>query len=219
MLSGEGNENGICRCFAGLQRETSRNFLVTLFLEEMLYVFSFTFFSLSLIFTLHWWPLAFLILSPPLQNFHVVLPTKKCLLCFLSLALDLCRPFSRWASLACRLLSLFLCLSLALYSKFVDMTIYLSLILKTTLIQRQFPLSVFVFIDSFVVSALQDTGSYAISLQNNLELRLGCHTCWLSYFVLVCLWCGRTVARCTVTWLPNFLGWIDLLKPFVLRYD
>ena len=87
------------------------------------------FFSLPLIFSLHWWPLAFLILSPPLQNFHVVLPTKKCLLCFLSLALDLCRPFSRWASLACRLLSLFLCLSLALYSKFVDMTINLSLIL------------------------------------------------------------------------------------------
>ena len=23
-----------------------------------------------------WWPLAFLIFSPPLQNFHVVLPTK-----------------------------------------------------------------------------------------------------------------------------------------------
>ena len=87
------------------------------------------FFSLPLIFSLHWWPLAFLILSPPLQNFHVVLPTKKCLLCFLSLALNLCRPFSRWASLACRLLSLFLCLSLALYSKFVDMTINLSLIL------------------------------------------------------------------------------------------
>ena len=38
---------------------------------------------------------AFLILLPPLQNFHVVLSTKKCLLCFLSLALDLCRPFSR----------------------------------------------------------------------------------------------------------------------------
>ena len=35
------------------------------------------FFSLPLIFTLHWWPLAFLILSPPLQNFHVVLPTEN----------------------------------------------------------------------------------------------------------------------------------------------
>ena len=116
----------LCRCFTRLQRETSRNFLVTRFMAEMSYVFSFTFFSLALIFTLHWWPLAFPILSSPLQNFHVVLPTKKCLLCFLSLALDLCRPFSRWASLACRLLSLFLCLSPALYSKFVDITICLN---------------------------------------------------------------------------------------------
>ena len=41
---------------------------------------------------------------------------KKLLLCFLSIALDLCRPFSRWVSLACRLLSLFFCLALALYS-------------------------------------------------------------------------------------------------------
>ena len=110
------------------------------------------FFSLPLIFTLHWWPLAFLILSPPLQNFHAVLPTKKCMFCFLSLALNPCRPFSCWASLACRSLSLFLCLSLALYSKFVNMTIYLSLILQTIRIEKQFPLSVFVFIDSFVVS-------------------------------------------------------------------
>ena len=36
-----------------------------------------TFFHCPLIFTLHWWPLAFPILSPSLQNFHVVLPTKK----------------------------------------------------------------------------------------------------------------------------------------------
>ena len=86
------------------------------------------FFSLPRTFTLHWWPLAFLILSPPLQNCHVVLPTKKFLLCFLSLALHICRPLSRWALLACRLLSLFLCLSLALYSKFVDI-INLTLIL------------------------------------------------------------------------------------------
>ena len=139
----------------------------------MLYVFSFTFFSLPLIFTLHWWPLAF----------HI---------CFFSLALDLCRPFSRWASLACRLLSLFLCLSLALYSKFVDMTINLSLLLWTTRIQKQFPLSFFIFIDSLVVSTLQDAGGYAISRQNNFEFDLGCHTCWLSYFTFVHLWCGRS---------------------------
>ena len=79
----------LCRCFAWLQRETSRNFLVTCFMEEMSYVFSFTFFSLLLIFTLHWWPLAFLILSLPLQNFHVVFPTKKCLLCFWSNLVEL----------------------------------------------------------------------------------------------------------------------------------
>ena len=71
MLSGEGNENGekttigliskkkkknfsctfLCRCFARPQRETSRNFLVTLFMEEMSYLLLFTFFH-SLIFTL-----------------------------------------------------------------------------------------------------------------------------------------------------------------------
>ena len=57
------------------------------------------------------------------------------------------------------------------------MTVNLSLILKTTRIQKQFPLSVFVFIDYLVVSALQDDGGYAISRQNNLELHLGRHTC------------------------------------------
>ena len=33
--------------------------------------------------------------------------------------------------------------------------------------------------------------------------------------MLVCLWCGgkvgRSVDQCTVTWLPNFLRWIDFL--------
>ena len=75
MLRGEGNENSertttalinkiatlhsstlfctfLCRCFAQLQCETSRNFLVTRFMEEITYVFLFTFFLLSLIFTL-----------------------------------------------------------------------------------------------------------------------------------------------------------------------
>ena len=61
-----------------------------------------------------------------------------------------------------------LCLSLALYSKFVDMTINLSL-------KKQFPL--FGFIDSLAASALQEAGGYAISRKNNLELSLGFHTC------------------------------------------
>ena len=105
-------------------------------MEEMSYVFSFTFFSLPLIFTLHRWRLAFLILSPPLTNFHVVLPTKNVSFVFYlsffffflttttTVALFLVE--FRWPT---RPLSLFLCLSRALYSKFVDMTINLSLIL------------------------------------------------------------------------------------------
>ena len=67
MLSGEGNENDekttigvirkkatlhvqhtfctfLCRCLARLQRETSRTFLVTRFVEEMSYVFLLIFF-------------------------------------------------------------------------------------------------------------------------------------------------------------------------------
>ena len=69
----------LCRCFARLQRETSRNFLVTRCMEEMSYLFLFTFFSLRRSFSpcMHWWPLAFLTFSPPLQIYHVVLPTKK----------------------------------------------------------------------------------------------------------------------------------------------
>ena len=144
--------------------------------------------------------------------------------CFLSLALALCRSFSRWASLACRLLSLFLCLSLSLYSKFVDMTINLSLILQTTRIHKQFPLSIFVFIDSLVVSASQDAASFAISRQNYLELHLGCHTCWLRYFTLLCPWCGRTVGRAyghvinkisRMSRLPHFLRYGAKLARFV----
>ena len=95
MLSGEGNENGekttkkklldvqhtffctfLCRCFTRLQRETSRNFLVTRFMEEISYSFLFTLFFHCRSFS-PWWPLAFLIFSPPLKNFHVVLPTKN----------------------------------------------------------------------------------------------------------------------------------------------
>ena len=38
-------------------------------------------------------------------------------------------------------------------------------------------LNTLVFIDSFVVSALQDAGGYVISRQNNLKLHLGYHTC------------------------------------------
>ena len=87
------------------------------------------FFSLPLIFTLHCWPLAFLIFVNAATTFSCCSSNKKCLLCFFISRSRSLSSFSCWASLACRLLSLFLCLSLALYSKFVDMTINLSLIL------------------------------------------------------------------------------------------
>ena len=53
-----------------------------------------------------------------------------------------------------------------------------------------------------------------------VKITSSCHTCWLSYFMLVCLWCGRTVGRCTVTWLTNFLGRVvvyHIFLPIVLR--
>ena len=99
MLSREGNENGekanigllwkksnfaraahflctfLCRCFARLQRETSRNFLVTRFMEEMSYVFLFTFFPLSLIFTQVAASISHFLTAA--TKFHVVPPTKN----------------------------------------------------------------------------------------------------------------------------------------------
>ena len=61
----------LCRCFARLQRETSRNFLPTRFMEKMSYVFLFTFFHCRSFSPRC--PLSFLIFSPPLQNFMLFL--------------------------------------------------------------------------------------------------------------------------------------------------
>ena len=69
------------------------------------------------------------VVTAAITKFSCRSSNKKVSFVFLSLALDLCRPFYRWASLACRLLSRFLCLSLArLYSRFVGTPINLSLI-------------------------------------------------------------------------------------------
>ena len=109
MLSSKGNENGekttigliskkatlqhtflictfLCHCFAQLQRETSRNFLVTYFMKEISYVILHTFFFTATHF--HLWPLAFLIFSMPLQIFHVVLQQRMSPLFFISLQLS-----------------------------------------------------------------------------------------------------------------------------------
>ena len=171
MLSGEDNENGekttirsnqqkrnvaraahffctfLCHCFARLQRETSRNFVVTRFMEEMSNVFLFTLFSPPLIFTLvvasisHFLtastkfscctykkmsPLFFISRSSPLSfffqlNFAGLSPTSSFSLSFSFSIFQICGH---------------------------DSEINLSLILETTRVQTQFLLSVFFFIDS-----------------------------------------------------------------------
>ena len=117
---------------------------------------------------------------------------------FLSLALDLCCPFSRLASLACRLLSLFLCLSLAPYSKLWTWRwIYCKLnTFKITQTQKQLPLSVFVFIDSLAFSALLDAGGYAISRQINSScIWVAIPVDWVILHWEACGADGRVVAR------------------------
>ena len=109
---------------------------------------------------------------PAAPKFYVVTPTKNVSFCFFSLPLAPFLVELRWSV---ALLSLFLCFSLSLYSKFVDMTINLSLILQRTRIQKHFPLAVFVFIDYLVVSASQDADGHTLSRQNNLAFGIGLH--------------------------------------------
>ena len=120
MLSGEGNEKGektaigliskksnfaraahffrtfLCRCFARLQHDTSGNFLVTLFLEEISYLFLFTFFITARSFSPSL-PRAFLILITTATKFSCCSSNKKCLLFFF---ISRSRPLSPFFSLS-----------------------------------------------------------------------------------------------------------------------
>ena len=119
------------------------------------------------------WPLAFLIFSPPLQNFMLFLQQKMSPLFFLSRS----SSFSRWASLACRLT--FFC-SLSFSFSIFKICGHDNKSRLNTLdnrIQKQFPLSVFVFIDSLVVSASQDAGGHTLSRQWHLAYRFTCSGC------------------------------------------
>ena len=49
------------------------------------------------------------------------------------------------------------------------------------------------------------------------ELHLGCHTCLLSYFTLVCLWCGRTVGRSVGVRSRDYQIVYHIFLPMVLR--
>ena len=108
MLSGKGNENGDKATIGLISKKatlhTQHTFFVHFF-AVVLHDYNVKLPETSLLHVL-WrkfraspmWPLAFLILSPPLQNFHVVFPsttTKKCRLCLLSLAIAVCCSFAR----------------------------------------------------------------------------------------------------------------------------
>ena len=117
------------------------------------------------------------------------LPTKKCLLCFF---ISRSRSLSPFFSLS-----------------FAGLPPTLNTDTETI------SASVFVFIESSAAYVLQDVGGYAISRQNNLVLHLGCHTCWLSYFTLVCLQCGRTVSRSVYGHVITKFSWMGRLPHFL----
>ena len=59
-----------------------------------------------------------------------------------------------------------------------------------------------------------DTLFWQLSIDHNIDVQYVCNISFpvLPNRALVSPWCGRTDGRCTVTWLPNFLGWVDLLS-------
>ena len=132
-------------------------------MEGMSYVLLFTFFFTAAHFHLALVAASISHFLINAKNFSCFFPNNKMSpLFFISHSRSLLPFFSMsFAGLLPTLSFSLLCLSV--YSKFVDMTINLSLILLTTRMQKQFLLSVFVFIDSLAVSALQDAGGFAIS--------------------------------------------------------
>ena len=132
------------------------------------FMFVFIILSLPLIFTFvvaPCWPLAFVIFSPPLWNFHFFFQQVSSPL--FSIALS--SPFS---------------------------VIFVSVNKKIS--SQKTPLCCFFFLSN-------SPAAMHFLPNKNFELHLGYHTCWLSYYILVCLWCGRAAAGGrTVTWLTKF---------------
>ena len=130
-------------------------------------------------------------------NFHVVFPTKNVSIVFCPSLLHSVAIFLvelRWT------VANFLCLSVFVFLYISNLWTWQLTYAKNLTTRNNF---------SFV-SASREAGAYAISRQNNLELHLGCHICWLSYLTLLCLWSGRTVGRSyghVIT--KNVFGWVD----------
>ena len=158
-----------CRCCARLLRKTSRNFLVTRFMEGMSDVFLFTLFFHCRSFS-PWWPLA-----SRRYKISFCSSDRNCLLLFFSLSRYLLFSLS-FANLSPYFL-FFSVFPFFYIPNLWTLQLILSLILKKkkTRIQKHFPLSVFVFIDSLVVSASQDAGGHTLSCQNNLTFGIGLH--------------------------------------------
>ena len=130
---------------------------------------------------------------------------------FLQLQEILFFSFSRWVSPACRPLYF------SLYSKFVDMTINLSFenTLDNTDTEK---ISAFRFHLYWLFSCLFFTrrGWLCDFPPKKTRVAFGLPYCWLSYFTLVCLWCGRTVGRAyghVITKIDN-----QIFLPMVLRF-
>ena len=164
----------------------------------MSYVFLFTFFfSLSLIFILVAASISHFLTAA--TKFHVVPPTKSVFFVFFSLALAL---FFCWASLACRPTFSFSIFQICGH----DNNINLSLILyKTTRIRKHVSISVFVFIDSSVVSASQEAAGQTLSGQNNLTSGIRLHE--------VCVRTGGRTLRHNQIILA-FIGYQENVQPF-----
>ena len=129
---------------------------------------------------------------------------------FRLLSLALCRSLSRWAWLACRLLSRFLCLSLSLYSKLEDIINKIQELRNCAVLNRY---EKFLFLLSWLRWSFQLFMLHETRAALCFRAKNYMHSQTARNFALVCLWCGRTVGRSvgrSVTWLPNFLGWVDL---------
>ena len=174
-----------------LQRETSRNFLVRKFRTCSCYIYFF---------------------HRRYKIFMLFFQQKMFSLFFISLSSSSLSLFSCWASMSYPLLSLFLCLPLYVF-QIRGHNNWSKLIISTLDNTDTETISAFVFIDSLVICVSQDAGGYAIFRQNNLELHLGYHTFWLSYFTLV-MW---SIYEIIHFWIFFYIG-IPLLRTYGRTY-
>ena len=192
MLSGEGNENGenatigliskkvhffgqffvvVLHDYNGKLPETSRLLRLHVLWRTCLTCFFVFFFTIS---SFHPGCRQHCSFSHRYYKISCCSSNKKCLLCF-SLSLQLLFSGVEFGGLSPYFFFFSVFNSLSLYSKFADMTINLGLILYKTRIQKHLPLSVFVFIDSLIVSAPQDVDGHTLSRQNNLNFGICLH--------------------------------------------